>query len=147
MQIPSAWSLHFNCITIMSFEIYCGIVQGQNYENGVTVQIFPDLTVYMSLVKKGRCVEVDQTGSSYWVWGERWECRWELIFEWDKVPLRTVLLRSLFHWRLDNLENRMDVCDETRKGQNIEWGEWKTERGMQRLLCLQDKWGWRWGQL
>ncbi len=35
-----AESLHFNCISIVSFQIHCDGIQSQNYENCVTVQVF-----------------------------------------------------------------------------------------------------------
>ena len=38
--------LHFNFMLIISFQIHRVVVQGQNYENCVTVQIFPDPTVW-----------------------------------------------------------------------------------------------------
>ena len=44
--------LHFNCISSVSFQIHCGTVQGQNYENCVTVQIFPDLTVVIKTITR-----------------------------------------------------------------------------------------------
>lgn len=56
MQIPSDQNRqHFNRIFIVSFQIKCAGIQGQNNQNGVTVQALTDhITVYAKLTLNER---------------------------------------------------------------------------------------------
>ena len=51
-------SLHFNSISIISFKIPCGSIQGQNYDNSVAVQIFIDQTVLRQNLKHMKGIEM-----------------------------------------------------------------------------------------